>query len=393
MVKSNGKRSAPDASIRQPRAVPKQAPLATDRPRKQRRVAPFPSPLNEARPMDPEVIQDENQLIDVLTRPRLELIEFIRSVTSPLVILGAGGKMGPTLAVLAQRAAQLARHPLQVIAVSRFADASSRRWLERYSVKTLSADLLKRNEVRKLPKAAQVIYLAGLKFGTQENPALTWAVNTIAPAYVAEHYASSRIVALSTGNVYPLVPFDTGGAAESQALTPLGEYSNAAIARERVFEYFAQNSSLSLALIRLNYAVELRYGVLLDIAQKVAAGELIDLTTGYFNCLWQGDANEMIIRSLALTTRPPAVFNLTGPTVFSVRAVAKEFARHLGRPARFVGTEAPSALLNNPAKICRQLGPPSTSPETMIRWIAHWIKRGGQTLNKPTHFEVRDGQY
>ena len=343
--------------------------------------------------MDPEMIQDENQLIDVLTRPRLELIEFIRSVTSPLVILGAGGKMGPTLAVLAQRAAQLARHPLQVIAVSRFADASSRRWLEKYSVKTLSADLLKRNEVRKLPKAAQVIYLAGLKFGTQENPALTWAVNTIAPAYVAEHYASSRIVALSTGNVYPLVPFDTGGAAESQALTPLGESSNAAIARERVFEYFAQNSSLSLALIRLNYAVELRYGVLLDIAQKVAAGELIDLTTGYFNCLWQGDANEMIIRSLALTTRPPAVFNLTGPTVFSVRAVAKEFARHLGRPARFVGTEAPSALLNNPAKICRQLGPPSTSPETMIRWIAHWIKRSGQTLNKPTHFEVRDGQY
>ena len=218
-------------------------------------------------------------------------------------------------------------------------------------------------------------------------------MNTIAPAYVAEHYASSRIVALSTGNVYPLVPFDTGGAAESQALTPLGEYSNAAIARERVFEYFAQNSSLSLALIRLNYAVELRYGVLLDIAQKVAAGELIDLTTGYFNCLWQGDANEMIIRSLALTTRPPAVFNLTGPTVFSVRAVAQEFARHLGRPARFVGTEAPSALLNNPAKIGRQLGPPSTSPETMIRWIAHWIKRGGQTLNKPTHFEVRDGQY
>ena len=341
----------------------------------------------------PNVIRDENQLEDWLTRPRPGLVDFIRSLPSPLLILGAGGKMGPTLAVLAQRAAELTGHKLEVIAVSRFSEESSRRWLEARGVSTLRADLLERDEVRKLPDAANVIYLVGLKFGTRENPALTWAANTLAPAQIAERYAQSRLVALSTGNVYPLVPVASGGAREEQALTPLGEYANAAVARERIFEYFARKNGTRLAVLRLNYAAELRYGVLVDIAQKVFTGERIDVTSGWFNCIWQGDANEMILRTLALATSPPSTYNLTGPSVVSVREVSMKFSELLDRPARLIGEEADTALLSNPERLCRELGSPPTAFEDILRCTAEWVRNGGRTLNKPTRFEVRDGKY
>ena len=309
------------------------------------------------------------------------------------MILGAGGKMGPTLAVLARRAAELAGHSLEIIAVSRFADPVARRWLEDRGVATLSADLLDRDSIRKLPDASQVIYLVGLKFGTRENPALTWATNTLAPAHVAERYATSRIVALSTGNVYPLVPVKSGGAGEDHPLTPLGEYANAAIARERIFEYFSRTGGVHIAQLRLSYAVELRYGVLVDIARRVAAGEPVDLTAGHFNCIWQGDANESILRALDLATSPPTAFNLPGSAALSVREVATRFSELLGRPVRFVGTEAETALLSNTDRLRRELGPVPTDIDGILRLTAQWVKQGGRSLNKPTHFEVRDGAY
>lgn len=344
-------------------------------------------------PASPERIHTEAELENVLTQPGPQLVDFIPTVRSPLMVLGAGGKMGPTLAVLAHRAAQQAGHKLEVIAASRFSDPQAQVWLESRGVKTLSVDLLERKSVERLPDAENIIYLVGLKFGTTQNPSGTWAANTLAPAHVAERYATSRIVALSTGNVYPLVPVTSGGATEREPLTPLGEYANAAVARERIFEYFAGRHGTRLALLRLNYAVELRYGVLVDIAQKVLAGESIDLTSGYFNCLWQGDANDLILRSLALASHPPRAFNLTSPVTYRVRDVAVRFSELLRRPARCVGQEADTALLSNASPLCAELGSPTTPFETVLRWIAQWVQSGGRSLNRPTHFEVRNGVY
>jgi dTDP-4-dehydrorhamnose reductase len=340
-----------------------------------------------------ELIDTEEQLEDVLTWPRPALVESIRNLSGPLVILGAGGKMGPTLAVLARRAADAAKHRLDIIAVSRFSDERARGWLEKRGVNTHSVDLLKPEAMRKLPDAANVIYLVGLKFGTAENPSLTWAVNTLASAHAAERYASARIVALSTGNVYPLVPVTSGGATEKHPLTPLGEYANAAVARERIFEYYSDKNATPMALMRLNYAVELRYGVLVDIARRIWAGEPVDVSNGSFNCIWQGDANEMTLRSLALAGAPARAWNLTSPDVLRVRDVAERFAQVLGKPAQFVGAEGETALLSNSARLCAELGRPATSLDIVIRWTAHWVKNAGRYLNKPTHFEVRDGAY
>ena len=355
------------------------------------RRAPLIPIMNQPKP--PHLIEDEMELDDVLTRPRPVLVDFIRSISSPLVILGAGGKMGPTLAVLARRAAEVAGHALRIVAVSRFSSLPARNWLEERGIETLSADLLSGSEWGKLPDSTNVIHLVGLKFGTQDNPALTWAVNTLAPQRVAERYPKARLVALSTGNVYPLVAADGPGAVESHPLTPLGEYANAAVARERIFEYVTEKNHTPTVLVRLNYAVELRYGVLLDIARKVYEGVAIDLATGYFNCIWQGDANEMILRSFSLASCPPRPLNLTGTGILAVRQVAARFGELLGRPATLVGVEAPTALLSNTAQLRQTLGEPATSLDEVIRWIAHWVRKGGRTLGKATHFEVRDGKY
>lgn len=335
----------------------------------------------------------EEDLDDLLTCPRPELVEFIPKLSGPLVVLGAGGKMGPTLAVLARRAADAAGHRLDIIAVSRFADEAPRRWLEARGVRTASADLLEKDTLRRLPDASHVVYLVGLKFGTSHDPARTWAVNTLVPAHVVERYATSRIVALSTGNVYPLVPVAGQGSVETDALTPLGEYANAAVARERLFEFCARRQGTPLVIIRLNYAVELRYGVLVDIARKVLAGEPVDVTMGYLNCIWQGDANEMILRALALAQAPPLTLNLTGPEALSVRELAQRFGTLLQKPALIVGSEATTALVSNAARACALLGRPPTPVDQVLRMTAEWLSVGGRTLNKPTHFETRDGKY
>jgi nucleoside-diphosphate-sugar epimerase len=337
-------------------------------------------------------IRSEEDLDELLTRPQSSLCTDIRTVSSPLVVLGAGGKMGPTLAVLARRAAEAAGHALEVIAVSRFSDDASRAWLEARGVRTLRLDLMERESLACLPDSAHVVYLVGLKFGTSDEPARTWAMNTIVPAHVAERYPRATIVALSTGNVYPLVPVSSPGSAETDPLTPLGEYANAAVARERIFEFFARRNGTPLVLLRLNYAVDLRYGVLVDIARKVHVGEPIDLTMGYFNCIWQGDANDRILRALALAQSPPSALNLTGP-MLSVRNVARQFGELFGKPARLTGTEAETALLSNPARAFELLGPLPTPIDQVIRWTADWIQRGCRLFDKPTHFECRDGKY
>jgi nucleoside-diphosphate-sugar epimerase len=353
------------------------------------------SPISESdnAPIWPELIRDEAELDEFLTRPGARLTETIRTVPSPLIVLGAGGKMGPTLAVLARRAAAAAGHSLEVIAVSRFTDQRARQWLEDRGVRTIPADLLDRSAVARLPDAANVIYLVGRKFGTQGNPSLSWALNTLVPANIAERYPGARIVALSTGNVYPFVPVTSDGATEETPLTPLGEYANAAVARERVFEHFSHQNGTHIALIRLNYAVELRYGVLVDIARRIRAGEPVDLTNGWFNCIWQGDANELILRALPLASAPAQAWNLTGPAKLEVRGLAQQFSALLDRPARFTGTPSDTALLSNPAKLCGELGEPRTPLDTILRWTAHWVSNGGRLLDKPTHFEVRDGKY
>ena len=341
----------------------------------------------------PQLLETEEALDECLTRPRPELVRFIKSVSSPLAILGAGGKMGPTLAVLARRAAEAARHNLEVIAVSRFSDARTRSWLEERGVRTVPCDLLAREAVRRLPAAENILYLAGLKFGTAQNPAQTWATNTIVPLLVSEHYAQARIVALSTGNVYALSPVAAGGSKESDPLTPLGEYANAAVARERLFEFFSQINGTRIVLLRLFYAAELRYGILKDIADRIWQGQPVDLANGHFNCIWQGDANELVIRSLALASSPAAAFNLTSAVTFAVRAVAERFGELLARPVRFAGAESEMALIGNTTKIRSALGDPATGLETMLRWTADWVKRGGRSLDRPTHFETRDGRY
>jgi len=339
------------------------------------------------------LIHTSEQLDDLLTRPSQALSDWIGTVTSPLVILGAGGKMGPTLAVLAQRAATVAGKRLDVVAVSRFSDTTTRDWLESKGVRTISCDLLDRDAWPSLPDAKDVIYLVGLKFGTSERPWLTWAVNTLVPAHAAERYSHSRMVALSTGGVYDLVAVEKGGSVETDPVRPVGEYGNAALARERLFEYFSKKNGTPMVLIRLNYAVELRYGVLVDIALKVWSSEPVDVTTGYLNCIWQGDANDFILRALTLANVSPLVLNLAGPEVLSVRKLAALFGKQMNRTPKIVGTETQTAFLSSAARLRECLGTPSTPIGQVVRWTADWIMNDGRLLNKPTHFEVRDGQY
>ena len=343
--------------------------------------------------MLPESIQSEEQLEEVMTRPRPVLVEFMRTLSSPLVILGAGGKMGPTLAVLARRAADAAGLPLEIVAVSRFGDAAARQRLESQDVRTLSADLMEPESYARLPDTKNLIYLVGLKFGTASHPAPTWATNTLPPAYTAQRYAAARIAALSTGNVYPLAPVPGPGSSEGDPLTPLGEYSNACVARERIFEYFSAKNNTPMVLLRLSYALDLRYGVLLDIASRVWRGEPVGVSMPEMNCIWQGDANEMIIRSLALADVPPVALNLVGGRHFSFRQVALRFGELMGREVTFTGQEEASALVSNNARLAAALGEPPTAIETVMQWVADWVMAGGRQLNKPTHFEVRDGAY
>lgn len=341
----------------------------------------------------PENIDSEEQLDELLTAPSAELVSACKQFSDPLIVLGAGGKMGPSLAVLARRAIEQANACVRVIAVSRFGNAAARDYLHQRGVETCVADVFNRRQLDTIPDASNVIYLVGMKFGTSQDPLPTWATNTIAPVHACERFARARIVALSTGNIYPLCAVASGGAVESAPLTPEGEYPNAAVARERIFQYYAAQHQTPVTLMRLNYAHDLHYGVITDIAGKIWRGEPIDLTMGYFNAIWQGDANEMILRSLPLCTSPATAINLTSPQIYQVREVAVKLGQLLERPVQFTGQEAPTALLSNTERMQAVLGQPRIDLDRLLHWIAHWTRIAGAVHNKPTGFQVRDGKF
>jgi len=335
----------------------------------------------------------EAELEELLSRPNARDVAFLRELEGDLLILGVGGKMGPSLARRARRAADEAGVSKHIIAVARFSRAGLREELERAGIETIVADLLEEDQLAALPDVPNVIFMAARKFGTTGNEYLTWTLNCYLPARVAERFHRSRIVAFSTGNVYPLVPIAHGGPSESCPTSPVGEYAQSALARERLFEYFSARYGTQVTLLRLNYAIDLRYGVLLDIGQKVFEGRPVNLAMGMVNVIWQGDANSVCLRAFRLCQSPPAVLNLTGPETLSVRALAQRFGEHFGIEPVFEGVEGQTALLSNAARCHALLGYPEVSVEQMIEWVAHWIRAGGVTWNKPTHFEVRNGRF
>ena len=310
-----------------------------------------------------------------------------------LLVLGAGGKMGPSLVRRALRAAEKAGSRAKIIAVARFSDEQVRKNLATQGIETLVSDLLEPGALAKLPDAANVIFMAARKFGTTGSEDLTWAMNTYLPGLVAERYRHSRIVAFSTGNVYPLRHAMEGGATESTAVKPESEYAQSALGRERMFEYGARQWGTRVAILRLNYAIDLRYGVLLDIGMAVFEGRPVDLRMALVNVIWQGDANSICLRSFAHCQNPPLILNLTGPETLSVRYLAEEFGRRFSLEPTFSSGELPTALLSNAARAHQFFGYPSVSTAQMIDWTADWIAHGGPRLNKPTHFQVRDGKY
>jgi nucleoside-diphosphate-sugar epimerase len=338
------------------------------------------------------MIRSEAELDDRLSEPTPGVVEALARAPGDVVFLGVAGKMGPSLARMAKRASDLAGDRRRVIGVSRFSAGDDAR-LREWGIETVRCDLLDEAAVADLPDAPNVVYMPGRKFGSTADAATTWAVNCYLPALVCKRYRGSRVVAFSTGNVYPLTPVSTGGPTEADPPNPVGEYGMSALGRERMFEYFSRAWGIPAAVIRLNYAVDLRYGVLVDLARKVWAGEAVDLAMGYFNTIWQGDANAMTLRALGHTAVPPRVFNVTGPEVLSVRDVCRRFGDRFGKPPRFTGTEADTALLSNPTATLAELGPLRVSADRLIDWVADWVSAGGRLLDKPTHFEARDGRF
>lgn len=319
--------------------------------------------------------------------------ELMRRLDGDVLVLGVGGKMGPTLARLARRAADRAARPRRVIGVARFSDPSVRPRLERWGVETIRADLLSRGDVAALPHTPNVIFMAGHKFGTAGNPSRTWAANAYLPTLAAETFPRSRTVVFSSGNVYPFAAAPGPGPSERDPTGPVGEYAQSVLGRERLFEYFSELHGTPAAILRLNYAVEPRYGVLRDIADRVRNRSPIDLATGYVNVIWQRDANSIALRLLEHCSTPPLTLNVTGTEALSVRAIAERFGRVLGVEPIFSGSEEPTALLSDARQCAALFGPPPTGLDEMIDRIAEWMLAGGSGLGKPTHFEERGGSF
>ena len=341
----------------------------------------------------PDVISTEDELDEVMSQPPDALVQLMKKLDGDIMILGIGGKMGTTLGYEAVLACKQAGVKKKVFGVSRFSEAAAREKLEKLGVQTIPCDLLESDAVAKLPQVANVVFMAGRKFGTSDSEAITWAMNTVVPSNVAQHFAKSRIVAFSSGNVYGDLSVFSGGATEEMPPNPTGEYAQSVLGRERVFAYFCQKNQTPTALIRLNYAIDLRYGVLFEIAKQVFAGAPVDVASGQVNVIWQGDANSQALLALEHCTVPANIINCTGPETVSVRYAAAEFGRLFGKSVEFRGAEKSAVLLNNAAKAARLFGYPRVTLRHMIEWTAHWLKQGGKTLNKPTHFEVRDGKF
>jgi nucleoside-diphosphate-sugar epimerase len=333
-------------------------------------------------------IQTQEELIQQMTTPTPAVEAAVKQLDGDILILGVAGKMGPTLAELMVRAG--AR---RVIGVSRFSDAPQRSYLEQCGVETVRADLLDEAELAALPDAPNVFLLAGFKFGATGNEAMTWAMNTWLPGKVMQRYPESRVVYVSSGNVYAYTPVGSRGAPEGGDVGPVGEYAQSRLGGERVAEFFCQRQGTPLAIVRLFYATEPRYGIIHDLAWRIYHDEPIDLSMGHVNQIWQGDANGYLARSLPLCASPARVINLTGPDVLRVRHLASSLGQALGREPVFVGTEAENALLGDASALVEQLGPPPTSIERIVEWVAHWVQHGGHSLGKPTKYESRSGKF
>ena len=353
----------------------------------------FEEEIAMASAFTPDRFIDEQELEEFMSRPSKDLLEDLSRIEGDILILGVGGKMGPTLARLAKRALVETGRKNRVIGVSRFTNPNHRKELEGHGVETISADLLDPDQVRELPNVSNVIYLVGMKFGTTGAESKTWAVNTITPTNVCRHFNCTRIVALSTGNVYPLTTVHSSGPTEADPVGPIGEYAQSALARERLFQYFSEEKGIPISILRLNYAIDVRYGVLVDIAQKVRQGLPIDLSMGFANVIWQGDANERILRSLHHCAKPAEVLNLTGSDIVSIRELAINFAERFKTSPVLIGEESGTALLSNPAKSEKRWGKPRVALDQMVDWVSRWVEMGGSTLGKPTHFEARDGKF
>jgi nucleoside-diphosphate-sugar epimerase len=339
----------------------------------------------------PDRFRDVDHLEEVMTTPTAAVVSALDKAAGDIIILGVGGKIGPTLARLAKRAAPEKR----VVGVARFSEQGLRDTLTGWGIECIAADLLDRGQVEALPKLANVVFMAGRKFGSAGHEDMTWAMNAYVPALVADAFAGSqRIIAYSTGCVYPYVDVRHGGATEATPATPPpGAYANSCVAREAMFQYFSRRRGTPGRIIRLNYAIDMRYGVLHDVATKVFAGKAIDVTTGYVNVIWQGDANAFVLRALNHCTVPSSPLNVSGPETLSIRWLAEEFGKRFERKPVLAGVEAPNAWLVNTAEAMKLFGTPSVPLARMVDWTADWIVRGLPSLGKETHYDVRDGVF
>lgn len=341
----------------------------------------------------PETVTSEEQVEDLLSKPYPEDVEFARGLDGDVMVFGAGGKMGPTLIRRILRAVEEAGTNTTVYAVSRFSDPDVEAKLDSWGAETIAADLLDDDALEGLPDCENLIYMIGMKFGTTGQEPMTWAINAYLPGRIARRFEDSRIVAFSTGNVYPPVPIESGGSTESDPVGPVGEYAQSCLGRERVLQYFAEENETPTCLLRLNYAVELRYGVLVDLAKRVYAGDPVPLEMGHVNVVWQGDANSVCFRSLADVESPAEILNLTGPNVLSVRELAERFAEEFAGDVTFSGEPEDTALLNDASRCHERYGEPKVSIDEIVPLVADWIERGGSTMGKPTKFHVRDGDF